>query len=132
MTTPLEAAHRYVDICTGTLKEHDFFFICSEKVTVSNRTNGENVISFSGREAVVKAFADKIFNNTKGIKVKSVGCGVGKNGVSVYLDVKAYKLLEDGSWIKHHFIERTDLTFEKVNGEFRLLTINMKVTKELI
>lgn len=132
MTTLLESAHRYVDICTGTLKEHDFFFICSEKVTVSNQTNGANVISFSGREEVVKAFADKIFNNTKNIKVKSAGYCVGKNGVSVYLNLKAYKLMEDGSWIRHHFIERTDLTFEKVNGEFRLLSIRMNVTKELI
>ena len=132
MTTTLMAAHRYADICTGTLKEHDFFFICSDKVKVTNRTKGEEVKSFSGREAVVKAFADNIFNNTKGIKVKSVGYSIGENGVAVFLDVKAYKLMKDGSWIKFHFIEKTYLTFEKVNNEFRLLTIDMNVTKEII
>lgn len=132
MTTPLQAAHKYVDICTVSLSERDFFSICAARVRVSNQTNQGEILSFSGREGVVKAFAEKVFTNTRAFDIKKVGYSSGNEGVAVYLDLNADKLSEEGKWVRTHFIERTYLTFEKVDGEFKLLSIDMKVEKALI
>lgn len=132
MTTPLQAARLYVDLCTVGLNERDFASLCSENVRVSNQTNGELTVSFQGRDAVVKAFSEKVFNNTRNFEIMLNGFSASEKGVAVFLDLKADKLSEDGNWIRTHFIERTYLTFEKVDLRFKLLSIDMKVTKETV
>jgi len=130
MTTPLSAAMRYVDVCTGSLSEQEFFFLLDDNVVLTHQTNGAKIDPIKGRADVVEAFSKNIFKNTNKVDPKSVGFNIKDNSVAIFIDVKEDKCLPDGSWVRFHFIERTLITAVNFNKSWRIASIEMNVTRE--
>lgn len=130
MYTPLSAALSYVDICTGSLSDKEFFFILDENVVLNHQTNGKKIDPIKGRANVVDAFSKNIFKNTSKIDVKNIGFNVAGNSIAIHIDVKEEKSTEDGGWVRFHFIERTMITVVQYDKSWRIASINMNVTRE--
>lgn len=127
-TTPLSAALKYIEICTDTLKEDQFFSLCTEDVTVTNETLGDPLQKFSGREEVVKAFATYIFNNTRNIVVKAIGFAPVKNVIEIHLDVNEDKKVGD-HFVRYNFVEHTRIVCRLVDNRYRVASIDMKIER---